>query len=120
MAIETNMQDKIFFAGDDWPNIPLQMTPPSSISGWTVEFSIYTEAGVLLFTETSDGGNVIMTGPGTDVASGLCYVSVFKANSGLIVVPAGRDFVNVLFRVHRAGPGVPRRELGFGTIPVRR
>jgi hypothetical protein len=115
--IKTDLPDLVFASGDDWPIIPLavvldsDLVTPVNITGWTIQFSVFSPKNLTtpLFTMA-----VTLDTP----ASGTAHVpSVPAATSALCIVPAG-TMVSHKWEAHRVDSGL-RRELGFGSIPVR-
>lgn len=112
MATETNMDDLVFFVGDDWPTIPFVMDPVVDITSWDLEFSLYPDNNITsaaILTRTTGSSQITIT-------SGI--LGTFEVGSipaALTVALSPKAYV---WRVHRTTSGV-RRELAFGTIPVR-
>lgn len=110
MANQKSMNDLIFFVGDDWPIIPFQMSPVVNITGWTIQFSLYPASfsTSAIFTRSTPSEVTITSGTGGS----------FEVESIPALITGSLKQLVYTYRVHRVDSGY-RREIAFGSLPVR-
>lgn len=122
MAIETDIADLVFFAGDDWPTIPFAVVDANSaavsIAGYTgIEFTVYEDAArtCSVFQKTLGDGVTRDAGTG-----GTGTVDVTAADTADMEGNTRRNEARTYYwDVQAILADGKRRTLGFGTIPVR-
>ena len=118
MAVQTKMADNTFFGSADWPNIPMQNTDNTNMTGWTLAFYVYSPGTkTAIITATIANGGIVVVGAGTAITTGLFYVKVTKTMSSALTATLPNP-TSYPWSLWRTDSGY-ENEMGYGTIPVR-